>query len=153
MKEKEEQPRQFPHVLQFWDKIKPSLLWEKWHWSKTIFLQASTWFKLFYILNIEYSKPVATVIALSVLALFCLFVNLYLSCKLKQLHITSCDKDIINNRISTNHLIEVFATLHVMEIKPFPYICMLYIIIYLHTNNNINDDNINISNIRMVKAF
>ncbi len=40
-----------------------------------------------------------------------------------------------------------------MEIKPFPYIWMLYIIIYLHTNNNINDDNINISNIRMVKAF
>ncbi len=40
-----------------------------------------------------------------------------------------------------------------MEIKPFPYFCMLYIIIYLHTNNNINDDNININNISMVKAF
>ncbi len=60
--------------LMFWGKIKPSLLWDKWHRSKTIFLQASTCLTLFYILNIEYPKPVAAVIALSVLALFCLFV-------------------------------------------------------------------------------
>ncbi len=42
-----------------------------------------------------------------------------------------------------------------MEIKYFPYICMLYIGIYLHSNNTINDDdnNNNNNNNSMVKSF
>ncbi len=46
-----------------------------------------------------------------------------------------------------------------MEAKHFPYMCMLYIIIYLHSNNNNedydddDDDNNNNNNTRMVKAF
>ncbi len=42
--------------------------------ARPSFLQASTCLTLFYILNIEYPKPVAAIIALSVLALLCLFV-------------------------------------------------------------------------------
>ncbi len=39
-----------------------------------------------------------------------------------------------------------------MEIKYFPYICMLYIGIYLHSNNTINDEDNNNNN-SVVKSF